>query len=254
MFDLQMVKFSIVILASIIAAARGGTVRKTMNLNNLKFSRGDPGTEALLKKARPYFARRRLQEEVAFDGSYNLKFSRCVDVKTYDELLFDGEDIIEDVKAGNVAAVKSYVLFHVCQSATCDYDAEDDLYVIDLPTYLKGVAQYHANKRNDYCTECEMFADTCNTASEEEEEEEVADEDGEDGAADAQEQAAEGEQQGEEGQEGQDDMEQAEDGQQEAQAEGGQEEGQAEGDAGEGKNMCRNKTFHIFAMLPFFHF
>jgi hypothetical protein len=251
MFNLQMVKFSIVILASIIAAARGGTVHKTMNLNNLKFRRGDPGTEALLKKVRPYFAGpRRLQEEVAFDGSYNLKFSRCVDVKTYDELLFDGEDIIEDVKAGDVVAVKSYVLFHVCQSATCDYDAEDDLYVIDLPTYLKGVAQYHANKRNDYCTECEMFADTCNPASEEEEEE-VADEDGEDGAADAQEQAAEGEQQG---QEGQDDMEQAEDGQQEAQVEGGQEEGQAEGDAGEGKNMCRNKTFHIFAMLPLFHF
>lgn len=249
MFNLQMVKFSIVILASIIAAARGGTVHKTMNLNNLKFRRGDPDTEALLKKVRPYFAGRRLQEEVAFDGSYNLKFSRCVDVKTYNELLFDGEDIIEDVKAGDVAAVKSYVLFHVCQSATCDYDAEDDLYVIDLPTYLKGVAQYHANKRNDYCTECEMFADTCNPASEEEEE--VADEDGEDGAADAQEQAAEGEQQG---QEGQDDMEQAEDGQQEAQVEDGQEEGQAEGDAGEGKNMCRNKTFHIFAMLPLFHF
>jgi hypothetical protein len=49
-------------------------------------------------------------------------------------------------------------------------------------------------------------------------------------------------------------MEQAEDGQQEAQVEGGQEEGQAEGDAGEGKNMSRNKTFHIFAMLPLFHF
>ena len=235
-----MVKFSIVILASIIAAARGGTVHKTMNLNNLKFRRGDPGTEALLKKVRPYFAGRRLQEEVAFDGSYNLKFSRCVDVKTYDELLFEGEDIIEDVKAGDVVAVKSFVLFHVCQTATCDYDAEDDLYMIDLPTYLKGIAQYHANKRNDYCTECDMFADTCNPASEEEEEEEVADEDGEEEAADAQEQAAEGEQQG---QAQQDDVEQAneqgqngqaEDGQQEAQAEGGQEGGQAEGDAAEG--------------------
>ena len=235
-----MVKFSVVILASAVAAARGGNVRKTMNLNNLKFRRGDPGTEALLKKARPYFARRRLQEEVAFDGSYNLKFSRCVDVKTYDELLFEGEDIIEDVKAGDVVAVKSFVLFHVCQSATCDYDAEDDLYMIDLPTYLKGIAQYHANKRNDYCTECDMFADTCNPASEEEEEEEVADEDGEEEAADAQKQAAEGEQQG---QAQQDDVEQAneqgqdgqaEDGQQEAQAEGGQEGGQAEGDAAEG--------------------
>ena len=252
-----MVKLSVVILASALAIARGGIIRKTMNLSNLKFRRGDPGTEALLKKARPYLARRRLQEEVAFDGSYNLKFSRCVDIKTYDELLFDGEDIIEDVKAGDVAAVKSYVQFHVCQSATCDYDAEDDLYVIDLPTYLKGMAQYHANKRNDYCTECEMFADTCNPASEEEEE--VADEDGEDGAADAQEQAAEGEQQG---QEQQDDVEQAneqgqdgqaEDGQQEAQAEGGQEDGQAEGDAAEGKKMCRNETCRFFAMMPLFH-
>ncbi len=242
-----------------IAAARGGTVRKTMNLHNLKSRRGDPSTEALLKKARPYFSRRRLQEDAAFDGSYNLKFSRCVDVKTYDELLFDGEDIIEDVKTGNVAAVKSYVLFHVCQSSTCDYDAEDDLYVIDLPTYLKGMAQYHANKRNDYCTECEIFADTCNpVAEEEEEEEEVADEDVEE------DQVAEGEQQGQEQQDnaeqadeqGQDG--QAEGGQQEAQAEGGQEEGQAEGSEeegeAEGKNMRLNKTCHLFATMPLFHY
>jgi hypothetical protein len=219
-----MVKSTIVVMASAlatVAAARGGgAVRKTIKLdNNREFRHGDKSTEAMLRNARPYFTnRRRLQDEgegMAFDGSYNLKFSQCVDVRTYDESLFGDENVLEDVRDGKVAAVKSYVLFHVCQSATCDYDAVDDLFVIDLPTYLKGVAQYHANKRSDYCAQCEVFADTCNAAAVEEEVvEEAADEE----AADD---VEEGEQQE---QADENNAEQANEEEEEDQAEGDQEE------------------------------
>ena len=248
-----MVKFSLIILASALAAvdaARGGPVRKTFRLDNRSFRRGDPSTEALLKKARPFSTRRHLQDGAAFDGSFNLKFSRCVDVKMYDEQLFESEDLIEDVKEGNVASVKSYVLFHVCEADTCTYDAEDDLYVIDLPTYLSGVAQYHANKRNDYCTHCEMFADTCNPVADEEneaaggenveeaaggdDEEEAADGDDEEEAAGGDDEKEEGDQQG---QEEQNNEEQNNEQDQGGQAEGDQEVEQGEEPA-EGMSSC----------------
>ena len=165
---------------------------KLSNTSRKLFRRGNPQTEALLKNALPYRRRvaadnasvstttqrrRQLENDYAFDGSYNIKFSQCVDLHTYNENLFQNADIVEDTRDGNVASVKSYVLFHVCTDATCDYDAEDDLYVIDLPTYLKSVATYHANKRYDYCTQCQTYVDTCNPQEEEkaaEEEEEQA--------------------------------------------------------------------------------
>ena len=80
-----MVKFTFLALASAIAAASAAApVTKTIKLGNRMLRRGDPGTDALLKKARPYKAgaNRRLEgDEFEMDGTYNLKFSQCIDVK-----------------------------------------------------------------------------------------------------------------------------------------------------------------------------
>lgn len=183
-----MVKFSFIALASAIAtasaASNGRVVKKTIKLGNRNLRRGDAATEALLKKAVPYkkaggkVSRRAEEQEFEIDGRYSLQFAECVDVRTYDEDLFD-EDIVSYVQAGQIVAAKSYVLFHVCtENETCYLDSEDDLYLVDLPTYLTNVAQYHANKRNDYCEQCERFEEYCNP--EEEEEEEVEEEEAED--------------------------------------------------------------------------
>ena len=183
-----MVKFSLLALASALAttANAAGVRRKNTiklgNGNNRALRRGDPSTEALLKKARPYkqqgasAARRHLDEnEVAFDGSYSLKFSQCVDVKTANEDLFD-EDIVQYAQEGQVVSSSSYVLFHVCQGETCDYDAENDIYMVDLATYLTNIAMYHSNKRADYCEACNEFEETCNPEQEENEEAEADEE------------------------------------------------------------------------------
>jgi hypothetical protein len=185
-----MVQFTFLALATAVAsvgaASTGGVAKKTIKLGNRNLRRGDPATEALLKKATPYnkktsekASRRRAQEqEGELDGSYNIKFSECMDIRTVDDELF-GEDLIEYTKAGQIVAEKSYVLFHVCTDATCDYDAEDDLYLVDLNTYLANVASYYANKRLDYCEQCERFVDYCTAEEEvveEVEEEAVAEE------------------------------------------------------------------------------
>lgn len=78
------------------------------------------------------------------------------------------EDIIGYAKAGQIVSTKSYVLFHVCDEDTCYLDAEDDVYMVDLPTYLTNIATYHANKRNDFCEQCQRNDEFCNPEEEEE--------------------------------------------------------------------------------------
>ena len=278
-----MVKFLLsIIVAAVLASApitvigasssdgtivRNNNAIKLSNTSRKLFRRGNPQTEALLKHALPYHRRvatanasdsnnnlsttrrRQLENDYAFDGSYNIKFSQCVDLHTYNENLFQNADIVEDTRDGNVASVKSFVLFHVCTDATCDYDAEDDLYVIDLPTYLKSVATYHANKRYDYCTQCLTFEDTCNPQEEEEaveEKEQAAEGEEEEVAEEEQEQAGEGgeeegakeenaEEEGEKEEQEQEAQQQAEEGEQEEQGEEGEDREQdQEGEKEEG--------------------
>lgn len=233
-----MVKFSFLALASAVAtvsAAKSGPVKKHINLGNRNLRRGDAATEALLKKATPYkgkrgakkIANRRAEEdaeeeEFEITGAYSLQFSECIDIKTVDEDLFD-EDIVGYVQSGQIVAAKSYVLFHVCQDDTCYIDAEDDLYLVDLPTYLTNIAQYHANKRNDFCEQCERFDEYCNP---EEEEEEAAEEEAED-------EEAEGEEDAEEEDEGEGEEDEGED-----EGEGEDEDAEEEGDE---RKLKKNK-------------
>ena len=120
--------------------------------------RGELGADALIQKARRYTKNgsshnsRRLE----FDGSYNLQFSQCVDIKLLNEDLFD-DDVIEYTKAGEIISTKSYVLFHVCQDDDCGSGSEDDLYLVDLSTYVKNVASYHASAKGAYCDACDTY-------------------------------------------------------------------------------------------------
>eukprot|EP00585_Thalassiosira_rotula_P006046 CAMPEP_0196138966 /NCGR_PEP_ID=MMETSP0910-20130528/6411_1 /TAXON_ID=49265 /ORGANISM="Thalassiosira rotula, Strain GSO102" /LENGTH=590 /DNA_ID=CAMNT_0041399637 /DNA_START=10 /DNA_END=1782 /DNA_ORIENTATION=- len=276
-----MVKVTFLALASVLAASvsAGSSSssssaalrrKKTIKLGNRKLQRGDPATEALLRKARPYkksnavankntssspHRRRKLDDEdFEIDGSYSLKFSQCVDIKTKDEDLFDDE-LVEYVQAGQVVSASSYVLFHVCQGDNCYYEADDDLYVVDLPTYLTNVATYHANKRNDYCEVCEEYEDYCeeqaaangddavagdDAAADEDADEDADDEDGDDEDGDGDEDGDE-EDGDEEEEEGEEDEQQDEENQDEDNNEEGEEDEQDgeednEGEEGEEDN------------------
>lgn len=206
-----MVKFSFVALAAAtIGAASASVVKKNIKLGNRSLRRGDPATEALLKKAVPYkksggnnnnnnlstidnkVSRRAEENNNGIDGSYYIQFSECMDVKLYDEDLFD-ENIINYVKNGQIVAAKSYVLFHVCQKDSCYLESDEDLYLVDLATYMTNIAQYYANKRTDYCEQCQEYEDYCNPQQEEEEEAAAEEEEPEEEEAAAEEEPEEGE-------------------------------------------------------------
>ena len=85
------------------------------------------------------------------------------------------ENIIGYAQAGQIVSTQSYVLFHVClEDSTCYIDAEDDRYMVPLSTYLANIATYHANKRSDFCEQCERNDEYCNPEEEEEEAEDGA--------------------------------------------------------------------------------
>lgn len=120
----------------------------------------------LLQKARPYNRRTnrgissRRHLEVELDGSYNIQFSQCVDVKLRDDDLFQDE-VVSYVQDGEIVSTKSYILFHLCQDNECFYESDDDLYMVDLASYLMNVAKYHATKRTNYCNSCSSYVDYC---------------------------------------------------------------------------------------------
>ena len=95
------------------------------------------------------------------DGTYSIKFSQCVDLKLRSDDLFN-DDTIGYTKAGQMISTKSYVLFHVCQGDECCYESDDDLYFVDLPTYVMNMATYHATAKTSYCEACDTYyADFC---------------------------------------------------------------------------------------------
>ena len=247
-------KFSLIALAGALTVtnAASSVVPKTFKLNGKRnLRRGDVSTEALLQKAVPYNRKninRHLQEEddaaeaeqgeeaandaaaeeaaddeeeaaVEPSSASTISFGKCVDVKTKDENLFS-EDLIEQVQAGNVMSLKSYVLFDVCND-TYGYGCSESNsveYMVDLATYLSVVGLKQANQRTDYCEQCNRFQDSCAAAAEEEEEEQAA----------YDEEAVDEEQEGEEEQgeqeEEQADAEEAVDEEQEGEEEQGEQE------------------------------
>ncbi|KAL3799824.1 hypothetical protein HJC23_010474 [Cyclotella cryptica] len=153
-------------MAKRIVAPLAGIIVSAVCISAIQF--GIPTTD-LLQKARPYkrgssrglSSRRHL--DVELDGSYNIQFSQCVDVKLRDDDLFQDE-VVSYVQDGEIVSTKSYILFHLCQNNECFYESEDDLYMVDLASYLTNVAQYHATTRTNYCNACNSYVDYCSAS------------------------------------------------------------------------------------------
>ena len=155
------------------AAAAVGSLPSV--IGGVSLDTGSNGASTLIDKARPYHHRRRRTKSsqhhnhndehrqldqnnnnFQIDSTYSLKFSQCIDLKLYDEDLFD-DNVIEYTKAGQILSTKSYALFHVCQDSDCYYESNDDLYVVDLSVYIQNVASYYANVQSNYCEACDLY-------------------------------------------------------------------------------------------------
>jgi hypothetical protein len=119
---------------------------------------------------------RKLDEEQEITSDYSVSFNTCLHIKVNDENLY-ADDYVDYVKAGQVEAVKSMVVFDVCKTEYCEYESDSNLHSIDLATWVGSLVEAPVNKKESYCEACRESDEYCNP--EEEEEEDENDEEGE---------------------------------------------------------------------------
>ncbi|KAL3826749.1 hypothetical protein ACHAXA_009358 [Cyclostephanos tholiformis] len=170
-----MVRFSITTLAGGVLTSNISVVDSVSSMRRT-IQHGEAVAASMIIENGP--SPRHPERRLEFDGSYNLQFSHCVDVKIKNDDLF-GDDVLEYTKAGQIVSARSYVLFRICRDGNCggggsgsgggqeedDDDNDDDLYLLDLSTYVRNVASYHASARGAYCNACDdYYYDFCENA------------------------------------------------------------------------------------------
>jgi hypothetical protein len=97
-------------------------------------------------------------EEEALTSAHSIQFDTCVALKTEpteNEQFIFSEGLSQYTSNGNIVVEQSYVLFSVCKTIYCDYYAKgDNLYMIDLATYMDTIAEFYAERQESYCTAC----------------------------------------------------------------------------------------------------
>lgn len=192
-------------LSVALAALVGFTdAKKTISGKDLKtrMKKGQFNKSSLMRGSKPYNAAtvRKLEEqEWEINGEYSVQFNSCLSLTIADEDLFD-EDFINIAKEGLITAQKSYILFDVCYTQDCYYQADDAkmTFITDVATFFQSFADFLPNQVENYCEGCRQNEDYCygNIQQEEQEEEQEGEEEEE------QQEGEEGEQGEEEGEEG----------------------------------------------------
>jgi hypothetical protein len=102
-----------------------------------------------------------LQEEnnsFELTSAYSFQFDICVSLRTEPsdagEIIFDA-DLEQYSSKGEIVPQKSYILFNVCKTKYCDYyKADDNLFMIDIRTYMSTIADYYVSRHEAYCDAC----------------------------------------------------------------------------------------------------
>jgi hypothetical protein len=101
--------------------------------------------------------------KVQMSSKYSVQFNTCVSIPTQpsDDALLFSDSLISYTKKGQIVSQKSYVLFNVCPTNSCSYESNENLYMIDINSYMKAVTAYYADWTQSYCEACEDDRDHC---------------------------------------------------------------------------------------------
>lgn len=92
-------------------------------------------------------------------GSYSIQFDTCVALSTEpdsnEQFILSDSVLLDNAKKKQVVPQVSYVLFTACQTKYCDYYQKgDNLYMIDLATYMYALADFYTDRQDNYCAAC----------------------------------------------------------------------------------------------------
>ena len=179
--------FSAALVALLGLAEAKNTISNSEISNRLRD--GKINRKLLMEKAIPYGHSRKL-EQGAFEisGKHSIQFSTCIDLTVKDKDLLS-EDLVSYTKSGQLVAEKSYILFEVCETDNCYYQAHDSksTFLVDAPTFVQALATYIPTQYENYCQGCRENEDYCYGNYGNQDQENAADEAGNNEEQDAQE-------------------------------------------------------------------
>jgi hypothetical protein len=123
--------------------------------------RGHVDHEMLMSKAVKVEGRdnltRKLGDDFQITGDHSIQFSQCLSLTTQPY----SSDIFSSGNSGTTKSEKSYVLFDACQTSKCPYASEDNIYMVDLKTYIQATMPYYYRKSSNYCRVCLASEEYC---------------------------------------------------------------------------------------------
>jgi len=148
---------SSIVAALVVAKAAGLSIDDKMRL----LEKAIP----LNKKAAAFSKNRRLDQGIQVTAYDSIQFNSCISLTTeLDEQMQEQiayyNDLMQMYQNGDLVSEKDFILFSICQTEYCSYEAEDNLYMVDLATYM-GLTQYRPQKTMDYCEACEQAQNWC---------------------------------------------------------------------------------------------
>lgn len=100
---------------------------------------------------------RLLDQQFEVTSAYSLQFNKCLSLtlEPSDEDILFNENLIQYTSKHAIVAQKSYILFNVCETTYCEYYADDDnLYMIDVDTYMSSITEFFEERQENYCQAC----------------------------------------------------------------------------------------------------
>lgn len=156
-------KFLGLALTALLGVASG---KKSVSNKQMKarLEKGQVNKRSLMKNAKPYnaAARKLDEEEWQINGMYSVQFNSCFSMTVEDENMFD-EYIINYAAQGDVVNEKSFILFSVCYTSDCYYQADEEkmTFITDIPSFFQAFADFLPNQVEQYCEGCQENEDYC---------------------------------------------------------------------------------------------
>lgn len=153
-------KFFAVILTAMVAATDAVPSAKSQMLAGSSIRGGIDQEKILAKAVRVNHKGERLLDQsqtFTLSSLYSLQFDKCVSLKAEPSdtgsIIFD-DDLLPYTSKGSIVPQKSYILFNVCQTKYCEYATNDNLYMIDLDTYMAAIPSWYQEREANYCSAC----------------------------------------------------------------------------------------------------
>jgi hypothetical protein len=158
-------KFLAIALAALTGFSEAKKIVNKAELNR-RLKNGLVNKQTLMAGAKPAneFTKRKLEEnEWEINGDYSIQFNHCMSLTIQNEELWNDANFVDMAANGDLISEKDYIVFNVCETASCSYYSEDEkmTFIADVGTYFQAISQYLPTKVQEYCEACEQNYDYC---------------------------------------------------------------------------------------------